>query len=133
MARAFEQAFEQQRAGAHNLASKYPNFRGLITRKVGATLPPTVLRTFEDKVIFDWDKMARKSDTDGVTFFGGNEHEPPAYRYSTGATITVGGLDISSKVLSSEYDIIYVNEATELTLEDWETLTTRVSSVASLT
>lgn len=114
----------------HNLASTHPRFRGLICRKVGASLPSTVLRTFEDKVIYGWDKASRKSTIEGVAFFGGNEHEPPAYVYDSGATITVGGLDISSKVLSSEYDIIYVNEATELTLEDWETLTTRARNMA---
>jgi phage terminase large subunit len=35
-------------------------------------------------------------------------------------------MDKPSKILSTEYDLVYVQEATELTLEDWETLTTRI-------
>src|SRR5690606_8310382 len=31
-----------------------------------------------------------------------------------------------TKILSTEYDIIYVNECTELTLDDWELLSNRV-------
>jgi phage terminase large subunit len=34
-------------------------------------------------------------------------------------------MDKSSKILSSEYDMIYCQEATEITEEDWETLLTR--------
>jgi phage terminase large subunit len=35
-------------------------------------------------------------------------------------------MDKSTKIMSSEYDMIYVQEATELTEEDWESLTTRL-------
>ena len=48
------------------------------------------------------------------------------YEYPNGSIISVGGLDTPSKIMSSEYDMIYVQEAIELTEEDWETLTTRL-------
>lgn len=48
------------------------------------------------------------------------------YRFPNGSTIVVGGLDKSSKIMSSEYDMIYVQEATELAEDDWESLTTRL-------
>jgi phage terminase large subunit len=35
-------------------------------------------------------------------------------------------MDKASKIMSTEYDIIFVQEATELTLDDWESLTTRL-------
>jgi hypothetical protein len=35
-----------------------------------------------------------------------------SYRYPNGSEIVVGGLDKPSKVMSTEYDLIYVNEAT---------------------
>jgi phage terminase large subunit len=35
-------------------------------------------------------------------------------------------MDKPAKVMSKEYDLIYVQEATELTLDEWETLTTRL-------
>jgi len=40
----------------------------------------------------------------------------------------VGGIDKPGKILSSEYDLIYINEATDLTVEDWETLSSRLRS-----
>jgi len=48
------------------------------------------------------------------------------YRYPNGSEIVVGGMDKPERVLSSEYDLVYVQEATEVTEEDWETLTTRL-------
>jgi len=36
----------------------------------------------------------------------------------------VGGLDDPQKVMSSEYDLIYCHEATELAENEWETLAT---------
>jgi phage terminase large subunit len=35
-------------------------------------------------------------------------------------------MDKSTKIMSSEYDVVYVQEATELTEEDWEAITTRL-------
>jgi predicted O-methyltransferase YrrM len=40
--------------------------------------------------------------------------------------IVVVGLDKAQKVMSSEYDVIFVQEAIELTVDDWEALTTRL-------
>lgn len=107
----------------NNLAHSFPGLRACIVRKHQVTLTTTCLVTFNDKVL---------TPNDGVVFFGGSKAEPAAYRYPNGSTITVGGMDNPDKVLSSEYDIVYVNEATELTLEDWETLTTRVRPPGAL-
>jgi hypothetical protein len=48
------------------------------------------------------------------------------YRYANGSQIVVGGMDKASKVMSTEYDLIYVQEAIELLEEDLESLTTRL-------
>jgi phage terminase large subunit len=40
--------------------------------------------------------------------------------------IVVGGMDKPDKILSTEYDLAYINEATELTLNDWESLSGRM-------
>lgn len=40
--------------------------------------------------------------------------------------MVVGGLDKPGKVMSTEYDLIYVQEAIELYENDWEALTTRL-------
>ena len=49
-----------------------------------------------------------------------------AYHYPNGSEVVVGGLDKPSKVMSTEYDLIYVQEAIELFEGDWESLTTRL-------
>lgn len=101
----------------NNLCHSFPGLRALIVRKHQVTLTTTCLVTFNSKVL---------TSNDGVAFFGGSKSEPAAYRYPNGSIITVGGMDNPEKLLSSEYDIVYANEATELTLEDWEVLTSRL-------
>lgn len=102
------------------ICHRYPGVRVLFVRKHQVTLTTTALVTFDTKVLHNGD---------GVRFFGGSQHEPAAYRYRNGSIIVVGGMGNKNemeKILSSEYDLIYCNEATELTLDDWETLSTRL-------
>lgn len=96
----------------HICAMKYPGSRHLIVRKTRTSLTQSALVTFDEHVV---------PDSAGVKFRTAEQE----YRYRNGSKVVIGGMDKSSKVLSSEYDIIYVQEATELTVEDWETLTTR--------
>jgi PBSX family phage terminase large subunit len=105
----------------HGALLKYPGARILMCRKVGQNLTTGALVTYEKQVL---------DPADGVTFYGGSTREPASYRYKNGSRLVIGGLDRASKVLSSEYDIIYVNEATEVTLTDWETLNTRLRANA---
>ena len=94
----------------HAIASNYDGSRGLIARKTRASLTNTTLVTFEHLVL------------------------PPGHAtmthrgaaYPNGSQIDFGGLDKSSRIMSSEYDWIYVPEATEVTEENWEALTTRL-------
>jgi phage terminase large subunit len=104
------------------LSLKYPNMRGLIVRKTQVSLPSSALATWRKLVIPELLKAKY------VIFHGGGPQDPPQYRYVNGSTINVGGLDKSSKIMSTEYDIVYVQEATELTEDDWETINTRLRS-----
>lgn len=104
----------------HLMALKNPGMRGLIVRKTLASLGSTALVTFEQHVA-----TQHLANAD-VKWFGGSPKEAACYRYKNGSTITVGGMDKSMKIMSSEYDIVYVQEATELTEEDWEAITTRL-------
>lgn len=104
----------------HLTALAKPNVRHLITRKTAVSLGSTTLVTFEKKVARD----ALKQRV--VTWFGGSPREAPGYRYSNGSNIVVGGMDKPDKILSSEYDFAFVDEATELTVTDWETISTRL-------
>ena len=104
----------------HAVALKYPGMRGLIVRKTLASLGSTALVTYEEHV-------AKEHLANGeVSWFGGSAKEAACYRYKNGSRIVVGGMDKSMKIMSSEYDLVYVQEATELTEEDWEAITTRL-------
>lgn len=100
---------------------KYPGAQAAIVRKTRATMDGTVLQTFR-KII---------GDATPIGIYGGSK--PEWFEYPHGSRLYVGGLDDPSKVLSSERDFIYVNQAEELTLHDWETLLTRVTGRAGNT
>lgn len=103
----------------HIIACKYPGASLVIARKTLKSAYSTVLITFKNKVLHDGAP---------VEVYGGEK--PEWFDYANGSRIWMAGLDKSSKVLSAEHDVIYVNQAEELTLEDWETLTTRTTGRA---
>lgn len=86
-------------------------------RRTHVSLHTSGMVTFREKVLHPGD---------GVRFFGGSGEKPPAYQYPNGSESVVGGLDDPNKVLSSEYDGIFVQQCEELSEGDWETLTTRL-------
>jgi len=43
-----------------------------------------------------------------------------------GGSIVVGGLDNPDKIMSTEYDVIFIQEATDCTLDDWEKCNSRL-------
>lgn len=100
----------------HLCALNYPRMRGLILRKTRESLTQAALVTFEEKVLPEGSRL-----TDGA-----QRNVRQVYRYPNGTEIVVGGLDKASKVMSTEYDLVYVQEATELAEDDWEKLTTRL-------
>jgi PBSX family phage terminase large subunit len=104
----------------HAMALRNDGMRGLICRKTLTSLGSTALVTWREFVA----KEAIESGE--VKFYGGSQQEAAAYRYGNGSRIVVGGLDKASRIMSSEYDVIYVQEATELVEDDWEALTTRL-------
>lgn len=99
----------------HICACQYPGMRGLLLRKTRESLTQSGLKTFEEKVLpLGWQRLIRF------------HHEDQEYRYPKGSVIVVGGLDKASKIMSTEYDLIFVQEARELSEDDWESLTTRL-------
>lgn len=104
----------------HAAALKYPGMRALVLRKTQVSLSSTGLVTFEKYVIPEFLAAGL------ITWYSGSPKEPASYRYFNGSTIVVGGLDKATRIMSSEYDLIYVQEATEITENDWESLTTRL-------
>jgi phage terminase large subunit len=95
------------------IASTYPNVRILMVRKTRRSLTESGMVTFERRVLHS---------AQGVRWNSTKQQYP----YPNGSIIAVGGLDKPGKIMSSEWDIIYVQEATELTEADWEACTTRL-------
>lgn len=102
------------------MALKYPNMRGLIVRKTLASLGSTALVTWREHV------AAEAIAAGLMKYYGGSAEEPPQYRFTNGSKIMVGGMDKPTRIMSSEYDVVYVQEAIELTETDWESITTRL-------
>jgi PBSX family phage terminase large subunit len=104
----------------HAICLRTPGVRALIVRKTRESLSSTALVTYREHV-------ARQAIESGeVWFYGGSKEEAAQYRYQNGSSITIGGMDKSIRIMSSEYDICYVQEATELTVDDWEAITSRL-------
>jgi phage terminase large subunit len=104
---------------AHVICALIPKVQGVIVRKTYKALAETVLQTF-----------IRLIAGQGVQILGGST--PSRFIYPNGSVIWVIGMDDPGKVLSSERDFIYVNQCEELTLADWEMLTTRCSGRAAV-
>jgi hypothetical protein len=102
----------------HYLAGKYPNLRALVLRKTRESLTHSGLATYERYV------LARTPGA-AARYARGDE-----YRYLNGSRLVSGGMDKVAKIMSSEYDAIYVQEATELNEDEWEHLTTRLRGSA---
>lgn len=96
----------------HLCMSKYAGARTLLVRKTRESLTQSAIVTYEKFVL---------PDNNMVKFRTAEQQ----YNYANGSQVVLGGMDKASKVLSSEYDIIYIQEATELSDEDYETLITR--------
>lgn len=108
--------------GLHKLDTlmwKYPASQAAIVRKTQKSLYGSVCVTYQQKVA----NMAV------VNPYGGDK-QPDRYIYPNGSVIWLGGMDNPDKVLSSERDFIYVNQAEELAEGDWETLKTRCNGRA---
>ena len=104
-------------ARLHRTAMKYPMSRMLITRKTRASLSETGLVTFERDVL---------GPNHPILYPSNLRQTRKAYHYPNGSEIVIGGMDKPDRILSSDYDIIYFQEANEASLEDWETLFTRL-------
>jgi len=109
---------------------KYPNLRGLMARKTYKSLRDSAVITYTNKVLGSVDPETGewKASLTPVRTIGGEI--PQAFVYPNGSRIRLGGMDNPDKVLSAEYDFVYIPQAEELELDDWEKLTTRATGRA---
>lgn len=100
----------------------YPGARMLIVRKTRASLTESALVT--------WEQMLERGGASvilGNPIARTNRHH---YVFPNGSVLVTGGLDKPDKILSTEWDLIYVPEATDLSLLEWETLSGRLRAGA---
>lgn len=98
------------------IACKYPGCRILIIRKTRHSMTTSTLVTFENEVV-----------PFGSPIIGTMQRKNrQEYNLPNGSCIVVGGMDNPEKILSSQYDIIYYQEATEGTEDDWEMAMSRL-------
>lgn len=107
----------------HKAASDHKGMRGLIIRKTRESLNESALLTFERDVLGENNPIIPR----------GQRFTRHSYRYPNGSEIVVAGIlangkDQKAKVMSTEYDLIFVQEAVELLEAEWMQLTTRLSN-----
>lgn len=96
----------------HIAMENYPGARGLMCRKTRKSMTQSCMYTYETFV------------NPGVKLHQVTQE----YRYPNGSKIIVAGLDDPTKIMSTEFDMAYVNEGTEISLEDFEMVKTRLRS-----
>lgn len=94
----------------HILLSMYPGSKALIARKTNTALAGSAIASYRDMIDVN----------EGITYFGGNKIRPAAFEYPNGSVLVVNGLDKRDKIKSWEFDIAYINEASECDEEDIE-------------
>jgi hypothetical protein len=97
----------------HLAMSKYKEAKAFISRKTRASMTNSCLATFDKHVLKPPDKVIfHKQDQQ--------------YRYPNGSLIAVIGLDDPERIKSTDWDMGFINEATECTENDAEIATTRL-------
>lgn len=104
----------------HLICLLTPGVRALILRKTARSLATSALRTWERDVVPE--AMLDRT----VSYYGGSSREPAQYRYRNSSAVVIGGLDDPMKVMSTEYDIAFIQECTEVSEEDWESVNIRL-------
>ena len=101
-------------------ALKYPRMRGLIVRKTQSSLARSAMVTWKQKV------LPEAIEAKQVRYYGGSGSEPQQFQFTNGSVILLAGMDQHTKIMSTEFDMIYVCEAVELLETDWLALITRL-------
>lgn len=101
----------------HLAAVKYPGMHGLLLRKTQVSLKASTLVTFRERVL---------GPNTPVHFWTARGDEAAHYAYPNGSKLYIGGMDNSAKIMSTEYDLAFWDEATDGLEAEWEALLTRL-------
>ncbi len=104
----------------YRTARDYPGSRILICRKTRESLTESVLVTWERDILGPTHPILTRRPV--------IRRVRQSYTFPNRSEVVCGGIDKPDKILSSEYDLIYIPESTDLELNDWETLAGRLRS-----
>jgi hypothetical protein len=105
---------------ANMLLWKYPGAQGVLLRKTYASLITTAVQTYKRVIGKD----------SPIKAYGGEK--PEWFDYPNGSRLWLGGFNDPDKALSGERDFYYINQCEELTLAEWETITSRATGRGSV-
>lgn len=97
----------------HLVLSKYPEAKAFMARKTRSSMTDSCMATFDRHVLRPPDK---------VHFHKQDQH----YYYPNKSLLAIIGLDNPEKIKSTEWDLGYIQEATECLENDWEMCTSRL-------
>lgn len=93
--------------------------RAALVRKTRVSLTQSALVTLETKVLAD----GRDESLLAVPLaLGPGRANRQSYEFANGSELVCCGMDNPTRLYSTEWDMIYVQEATELTLNEWESM-----------
>ena len=102
----------------HLICEKYRGARILIVRQTRESLSEAAMMTYEMQVLPEGHYLLN----------GALRSHRQKHTYATTSEIIWGGLDKPGKMMSTEYDIIYIQEALDVSRADVDTLKTRLRS-----
>lgn len=94
------------------LCEEYPGIRVCVARKTLVSLRESWQVTFEEKVLWPGHPALD----------GPSRQHRSGYDYPNGSRISLHGFDNLTRLFSTEYDVAYVQECTELTEDEWSSL-----------
>lgn len=103
----------------HTLACDYSNLRVLFCRQTRKSLTESVMVTFE---------RILKAEGLSRMYSGASRKARDSYTYPHNeSTIVLGGMDNPDKFTSTDWDIVFINEAIELEAGAWDTIKARLN------
>lgn len=93
-------------------ADRWPDFCALVLRKTRVSLNDSFLDTFENEVLYP----------EHESVIGRTRENRKVYRHPSGGQIRLGGMDQGRRLFSTQYHVIFVEEMTELTEDEWQSL-----------
>lgn len=98
------------------LCCLHPGIRVLVARATRSSLTESALVTFEQHVVPRGHTWVRNQI----------RRVRQSYELPNGSEIVVGGLDNTARIMSTEFDVVYVQEAREIGEDAWEDLSSRL-------